>query len=127
MSDSADISAPEPEPSKRRQGGKGRPFPKGVSGNPTGKPKQVRELLEVARRSVPDAFALAEKLMNGAAVEPRVRLEAAKFLTSYGLGAPPKEPLPDQVTTLTDDELLAEIDRRASARPGGSDSGAPTN
>lgn len=66
-------------------------FKKGQSGNPGGRPKAVRELLERARKSVPAAFDLAERLLEDEEAEPRVRLDAAKFLTSYGIGAPPKE------------------------------------
>ena len=66
-----------------------------ASGNPKGRPRAVRELLDRARKSVPAALELAEQLMGDAEVEARVRLEAAKFLTSYGLGAPPKQPHDD--------------------------------
>lgn len=69
---------------------RGRPFAKGQSGNPGGRPKAVRELQERARLSVPAAFAFAEDLLADAEADARVRLDAAKFLTMYGLGAAPK-------------------------------------
>jgi hypothetical protein len=80
-----------PEPSQAR----GRPFPKGTSGNPGGRPKAVRELLEVARSAVPRALAFATKLLDDTKAEARVRLDAAKFVCAYGLGAPPRLPLED--------------------------------
>lgn len=69
---------------------RGRPFPPGQSGNPGGRPKAVRELLELARSQVPGSLELAVKLRDDEKQDARVRLDAAKFLVSYGLGAPPK-------------------------------------
>lgn len=60
--------------------------------NPGGRPKAVRELLDLARESVPDALAFAKSLLADDAVDARLRLDAAKFLTAYGLGAAPKLP-----------------------------------
>jgi hypothetical protein len=63
----------------------------GSSGNPGGRPRAVRELIEVARASVPKALALAVQFMDDERVDPRVRLEAAKLITSYGIGTPHKQ------------------------------------
>lgn len=81
------------EPARGR--GPGRPFQKGRSPNPGGRPKAVRELLDLARKEVPASFELAVRLRDDENGEPRVRLEAAKFITAYGLGAPPKVALED--------------------------------
>lgn len=80
-------------------------FAPGRSGNPGGRPKAVRELLDRARAAVPAAFDLAEKLVADEKADPRVRLEAARFLTAYGLGAPPKEAPKDPAEDMSDDEL----------------------
>jgi hypothetical protein len=94
---------------------RGIPFKPGQSGNPSGRPKQVRELIELARTAVPQAFALAMKLMLNAEADDRVRLEAAKFLTSYGLGAPPRQL---QVTGADGGPLFDATDEQLLARYG---------
>lgn len=79
-------------PARAPQRPLGRPFPPGVSGNPGGRPRAVRELLDLARESVPEALAFAKRLLADEKADARVRLDAAKFLTAYGLGAAPKLP-----------------------------------
>jgi hypothetical protein len=102
--------------------GPGRPFTPGTSGNPGGRPRAVRELLEQARASVPAALELAERLVADEQEDSRVRLEAAKLLMAYGLGSPPKELPRDPVEDMTDEELADEVARiipvRGSASPG---------
>lgn len=88
----------------------------GKSGNPGGMPKQVKHLLERARQSVPAALDFADELLKDVTADPRVRLEAAKFLCSYGLGAPPKVlPEDDDKRVSATDELTVE-ELRALAR-----------
>jgi hypothetical protein len=91
----------------------GVPFRPGQSGNPSGRPKQVLELIELARSAVPRAFALAQNLLGDSDEESRVRLEAAKFLTSYGLGAPPRQV---QVTDADGAPLFGMTDEQLEAR-----------
>lgn len=122
------MSRPEnrrAEAPRTRQG----TFKSGVSGNPGGRPKAVRELLERARGSVPEAFDLAERLVRDDAADPRVRLEAAKFLTAYGLGPPPKEAPRDPFESMTDDELREAAQKALASRvPAASaDDGTPTS
>lgn len=96
-------------PPKEYQFKPGQPSP-----NPGGRPKQVRELLDLARRAVPQALALAMKFIVDEKEDSRVRLEAAKFITSYGLGTPPREPHPDALESMSDEELRQEILERLS-------------
>jgi hypothetical protein len=74
--------------------GKGRPFPKGKSGNPGGKPKKNQELEALCQK-----VCKGTKQRNGAiediasiATSPstsdRDRLEAWRILLAYGYGKP---------------------------------------
>lgn len=55
----------------------------------------MKELLELARSQAPKAIEYAAALLDDEEQDARVRLEAAKFLVSYGLGAPPKSVIED--------------------------------
>lgn len=92
----------------------GRPWPKGQSGNPGGRPKKVSELLEIARAETPANFELAKKLRDDEGLDPKVRLEAVKFLTAYGIGSPPKS----GVVVDEDDEVQTSAGLDASTALG---------
>lgn len=100
---------------------------KGTSLNPGGRPKAVRELLAVARESVPEALALANRFVADEEMDARVRLEAAKLLLSYGLGSPPKlDDLDEDAASLrarfesmSDDDLEQEYLRLLAKEAGG--------
>jgi hypothetical protein len=75
------------------------PWKPGNSGNPGGRPKGVRKLLKLATKHAPKALAYALRLLEEPDIgeEPkdmvahrRVKLEAAKLIASYGMGAPPR-------------------------------------
>jgi hypothetical protein len=61
----------------------GRPFQKGQSGNPTGRPKRDREIEELARQHTPAAI---EALLR--ALNDKDRVPAAALLLAYGFGKP---------------------------------------
>ena len=103
--------------------------------NPGGRSKQVTELLDLARAATPKAIALAETYLDDEELDPRVRLDAAKFLASYGLGKPPALVPPDDddkasrplaglptavLERLSDLGRLSEADLIALARGDGS-------
>jgi hypothetical protein len=80
MSDAASsiVSASERRPVP------GRPFEKGVSGNPLGRPKAVLSVQELARAHTEDAIrALVAALQN-----PRERVQAAQVLLDRAWGKP---------------------------------------
>ena len=70
------------EPKRPRS--RGRPFPKGVSGNPSGRPSRKHNVEELARQYTEEAvLALSEALKD-----PRSRVAAAIALLDRGYGRP---------------------------------------
>jgi hypothetical protein len=99
--------------------GKGRPFKKGQSGNPGGRPKIQADIIELARQKTPEAIeTLADIMVNGK--QEAARVSAANALLNRGYGCP-TQPIATaaQVTVraedLTDDELAVIA---AQGRPG---------
>lgn len=83
MKDLAKISKNQP---------RGRPFPKGVSGNPGGRPKRTEDevqLIEACRAQTPEALEVVASLMRESAND-RVRLAAAQFIIERGWGKAPE-------------------------------------
>ena len=69
---------------------RGRPFPKGRSGNPGGRPKELRDVVELARTYAPDAInALASVMLNEDA-PPAARIGAASAILDRGFGKAPQ-------------------------------------
>lgn len=93
-------------------------FATGTTGNPGGRPKAVRELVELARSHVPASLELAVELRDDETEDSRVRLDAAKFLVAYGLGSPTKfDPTAPDFTDPPDpNEQLTVEELRALAR-----------
>ena len=50
--------------------GKGRPFPKGVSGNPGGRPKVLGDVQELARQKSPEAINTLSNIMHDEKAPP---------------------------------------------------------
>ena len=87
-------------------------FGKGNRLNPGGRHKAQRELCLLAREHVPAAFELAVALMSNEDEDSRVRLDAAKLICSYGLGAPPKF---EDKGDGSDDDVVPSADQAAAA------------
>lgn len=67
---------------------RGKPFKKGLSGNPGGRPKRKAEevdLIEACKQKTPEALDVIETLMHEGSNE-RVRLAAAAFIIERGWG-----------------------------------------
>jgi hypothetical protein len=68
--------------------GKGRPFPKGISGNPGGRPKVLGNVQELARQRSPEAIETLVTIMNNEKAPPPARVAAANALLDRGFGKP---------------------------------------
>lgn len=71
---------------------RGKPFPKGIGGNPMGRPKRTPEevaLAEACRAKTSEALGIIEELMR-TSDNDRVRLAAAQFIIERGWGRAPE-------------------------------------
>jgi hypothetical protein len=68
----------------------GRPFPKGQSGNPGGRPKALHEVIELARSYAPDAIRTLASVMLDEESPPAARIGAASAILDRGFGKAPQ-------------------------------------
>jgi hypothetical protein len=66
----------------------GKRWTKGVSGNPSGRPKEVKEVKELARSHMPSAIETLAKIMTDPHQLGRTRVAAAEVLLNRGYGTP---------------------------------------
>jgi hypothetical protein len=91
--------------------GRGRPFKKGASGNPGGRPRVLGNVQELARQQSPQAINTLAEIMSDAKAAPAARVAAANALLDRGYGKPTQ--LVAQAlakvdpATLSDEELAA--------------------
>jgi hypothetical protein len=93
--------------------GKGRPFVKGVSGNPGGRPKVLGDVQELARQQSPEAINTLATIMQDQKAAPAARVAAANSLLDRGYGKP-AQPISQTLTkidptTMSDAELAAIV------------------
>lgn len=87
---------------------------KGQSGNPGGKLKGERELIQICQEITPRAVEVLWEIMNDEEKSPPVvRARAAEWFVERGYGGPPKKIQldinTDKMKKMTDDELEARI------------------
>ena len=68
----------------------GKPFQKGRSGNPGGRPKVVAEVKELARAHTREAIETLVSIMSNPKAAPAARVSAANALLDRGYGKPPQ-------------------------------------
>jgi hypothetical protein len=103
-------------------------YPKGVSGNPAHMRKARRELVNLARASVPRALERARQILDDDNAEWRSWMEAAKYITAtaaIGNQPGPKDreaderPDMDPLSALTIDEMRALARQSLAELPAG--------
>src|SRR5262245_10988869 len=88
-------------------------FKPGQSGNPGGRPKAVREVMELARAASPDAIQTLRDICANPDAPPAARVSAATALLDRGWGRPHQSTdtnltiMRQSADELTDDELAA--------------------
>mgnify|MGYP001569449425 CR=1 FL=1 len=96
--------------------GKGKPFPKGVTGNPGGRPKRTAEemdLIAACKERTPEALKVIEGLMVGAASDS-VRLNSAIYIIDRAYGKATQF-IDAKITTMSDMED-SELDKVISQK-----------
>ena len=68
----------------------GKPFQKGQSGNPGGRPKAIAEVKQLAREHTADAIQTLVSIMSDSKSPPAARVSAANTLLDRAYGKPPQ-------------------------------------
>ena len=95
----------------------GRPFKKGQSGNPSGRPKTPREVVDMCREATPEAIRRVIELMKDRDQPGRVILRAAELLLDRAYGKAPvivEENL--RITQTNQDDLLRRVAKIAKEK-----------
>jgi hypothetical protein len=92
---------------------RGKPFAKGVSGNPGGRPKRTQEevdLIAACKEQTPEALEVIQDLMANSSND-RVRLAAAEYILDRAWGKPTQrqEIEPIQLEVFTTDRRPEEV------------------
>jgi hypothetical protein len=69
---------------------RGRPFQRGISGNPGGRPRELRDVIELARSHSPAAITMLAKIMRDEEAPPAARVGAANAILDRAHGRPPQ-------------------------------------
>jgi hypothetical protein len=94
----------------------GRRFQPGQSGNPSGRPKVIGEIRELARKMGPDALATLQKIAADENAPANARVAAASALLDRGYGRPAQDS-DEKAETIGSQvgALLVELERKRKA------------
>jgi hypothetical protein len=70
---------------------RGRPFPKGISPNPNGRPRTPAEMKEAFKAATPEAIDYLVKLIRNKKARTSDRIRACEIIIDHGLGKAPQE------------------------------------
>ena len=92
----------------------GRPFQRGTSGNPGGRPRAAHSIQELARKHTIEALDVLVQIMLNEKAPPNARVVAANTLLDRAYGKAPTFSTTDPTTfkkavDMSDDELVAII------------------
>ena len=84
-----------------------KPFPKGQSGNPAGRPRIIGEIRDLARTHAEDAIGALAEIATDRSAPPSARVSAASELLNRGYGRPPQAIAIAGPASLADQHLAA--------------------
>src|SRR5262249_41473804 len=85
---SKQLAAISERTAKPKRKPRGKPFPKGVSGNPGGRPKQVHELMEIGRAFSAEGIEEVAAIMRDKELAAAMRMPAIDRILDRGMGKP---------------------------------------
>ena len=104
---------PDPAQSSGGTAARGRPFPKGTSGNPAGRPKLESEIRKLAQQHAGAALLRVVALMHHS--NPRVALAACLALLERAIGSAPQAVTSNEDLTAAEYHVFSEKIREVQA------------